>query len=122
MFPRFPFDRMSELRSRVCHARKAMPRSTLGLVTCHRTERRWVSAREEFSRRHEEFSCGHVPSKAQGEGGRVLGMQVFRVLGRESITVKMISQGASKTNISLIVDDAEGPRAVTALHDEFFSS
>lgn len=47
---------------------------------------------------------------------------MFRVLGRERITVKMISQGASKTNISLIVDDAEGPRAVTALHDEFFSS
>eukprot|EP00884_Botryococcus_braunii_P010481 jgi/Botrbrau1/19434/Bobra.0338s0057.1 len=47
--------------------------------------------------------------------------RVFRVLGRENITVKMISQGASKTNISLIVDDSEGPRAVTALHQEFFA-
>lgn len=48
-------------------------------------------------------------------------MQVFRVLGREGINVKMMSQGASKTNISLIVSDAEGRRAVRALHAQFFA-
>ena len=47
-------------------------------------------------------------------------MQVFRVLGRENVNVKMMSQGASKTNISLIVADAEGRTVVQALHDEFF--
>ncbi|CAL5225186.1 g7969 [Coccomyxa viridis] len=46
--------------------------------------------------------------------------RVFRVLGRESVNVKMMSQGASKTNISLIVADAEGRTVVQALHDEFF--
>ena len=46
--------------------------------------------------------------------------QVFKVLGREDINVKMMSQGASKTNISLIVDDAEGRQAVQCLHAEFF--
>jgi aspartate kinase len=47
-------------------------------------------------------------------------MQVFRVLGREDVNVKMMSQGASKNNISLIVADAEGRTVVQALHDEFF--
>ena len=50
--------------------------------------------------------------------GRVL--QVFRVLGQENVNVKMMSQGASKTNISLIVADAEARNVVQALHDEFF--
>ena len=36
------------------------------------------------------------------------------------INVKMISQGASKTNISLIVPAAQAPDAVKALHAEFF--
>lgn len=47
-------------------------------------------------------------------------LQVFGVLDDLDINVKMISQGASKTNISLIVplDDAES--AVQALHAEFF--
>ena len=42
------------------------------------------------------------------------------MLGRENINVKMMSQGASKTNISLIVDDSEGTLAVQSLHHEFF--
>ena len=47
-------------------------------------------------------------------------LQVFRVLGREGVNVKMMSQGASKNNISLIVADAEGKAVVQALHNEFF--
>lgn len=34
----------------------------------------------------------------------------------------MMSQGASKTNIALIVDDAEAKAALRALHVEFFGS
>jgi len=34
----------------------------------------------------------------------------------------MISQGASKVNISFIVNDTEAAEAVSALHLEFFSS
>lgn len=35
---------------------------------------------------------------------------------------QMMSQGASKTNIALIVDDAEAKAALRALHVEFFGS
>jgi len=48
--------------------------------------------------------------------------RVFGVLRRESINVKMMSQGASKTNISLIVGNGQGKQAVKALHSEFFDS
>ena len=34
--------------------------------------------------------------------------------------MKMISQGASKTNISLLVNDEQGADAVNAIHKEFF--
>lgn len=47
-------------------------------------------------------------------------MQVFRVLKREEINVKMMSQGASKTNISLIIQNDQSKKAVQALHEEFF--
>jgi aspartate kinase len=46
--------------------------------------------------------------------------RTFRALGAAGITVKMISQGASKVNISLLVDDKDADRAVRALHLEFF--
>ena len=47
--------------------------------------------------------------------------RAFRVLGGAGLPVLMVSQGASKTNISLIVGGAgAGPRAAKALHDEFF--
>lgn len=36
------------------------------------------------------------------------------------VNVKMISQGASKTNISLIVSANQAEDAVRALHEEFF--
>lgn len=39
---------------------------------------------------------------------------------REHIRVQMMSQGASKTNISLVIDGSEGKRAIQALHAEFF--
>lgn len=46
--------------------------------------------------------------------------RVFNVLGRENVNVQMMSQGASKTNISLIVRDGEAKKTLTALHAEFF--
>lgn len=36
------------------------------------------------------------------------------------INVKMMSQGASKTNISLVVEDHQAKPAISALHQEFF--
>ncbi|CAD7699140.1 unnamed protein product [Ostreobium quekettii] len=46
--------------------------------------------------------------------------RVFRTLGAEGINVQMISQGASKTNISFLINDSEAERAARALHQAFF--
>ena len=48
--------------------------------------------------------------------------RVFRVLGRESVNVQMMSQGASKTNIALIVKDSEATHILRSLHKEFFGT
>ena len=45
----------------------------------------------------------------------------FGALSDEGINVQMISQGASKVNISMIVDDNEADKTVQILHGAFFS-
>lgn len=44
----------------------------------------------------------------------------FAALEKEGINVQMISQGASKVNISMIVNDDEAEKAVTVLHKAYF--
>ncbi|MDD3148741.1 MAG: aspartate kinase [Candidatus Riflebacteria bacterium] len=46
--------------------------------------------------------------------------KTFAVLASNNINVQMISQGASKVNISFIVDDAESDICITELHRAFF--
>jgi aspartate kinase len=46
--------------------------------------------------------------------------RVFNAL--DGINIRMISQGASLLNISFVVAEADLVRAVSALHDEFFST
>ncbi|WP_059370035.1 aspartate kinase [Treponema endosymbiont of Eucomonympha sp.] len=46
----------------------------------------------------------------------------FAALAAHGINVQMISQGASKVNISLICDDAESDRVVRILHGAFFGT
>lgn len=46
--------------------------------------------------------------------------RAFKALKEAKVSVKMVSQGSSKCNISLLVDDAEGQKAVSAIHEEFF--
>ncbi|XP_059278632.1 aspartokinase 2, chloroplastic-like isoform X2 [Lycium ferocissimum] len=48
--------------------------------------------------------------------------KAFHVLHTNGVNVQMISQGASKVNISLIVNDNEAERCVRALHKTFFES
>ncbi|KAH7836212.1 hypothetical protein Vadar_033721 [Vaccinium darrowii] len=48
--------------------------------------------------------------------------KVFRVFRTNGVNVQMISQGASKVNISLIVNDNEAEKCVKALHCAFFES
>ena len=70
----------------------------------------------------------HVDTRG---GGRVLGSGVVvsenmvatncHVLANTGVNVHMISQGASEINISVVVDEADVPRAVKALHGELFT-
>ncbi|XVE67616.1 hypothetical protein DITRI_Ditri09bG0002100 [Diplodiscus trichospermus] len=48
--------------------------------------------------------------------------KAFHVLRTNGVNVQMISQGASKVNISLIVNDNEAEQCVRALHSAFFES
>ncbi|KAI5443774.1 Adenylate kinase isoenzyme 1, variant 3 [Lathyrus oleraceus] len=48
--------------------------------------------------------------------------KAFCVLRRLGVTVQMISQGASKVNISLVVNDTEADECVRALHEAFFET
>ncbi|KAL2529261.1 Aspartokinase 3 [Forsythia ovata] len=48
--------------------------------------------------------------------------KAFHVLHTNGVNVQMISQGASKVNISLIVNDSEAEQCVRALHSAFFES
>ncbi|KAG4938291.1 hypothetical protein AAZX31_16G046300 [Glycine max] len=48
--------------------------------------------------------------------------KAFHVLRTLGVTVQMISQGASKVNISLVVNDSEAEQCVRALHKAFFES
>ncbi|KAE8720080.1 Aspartokinase 3 [Hibiscus syriacus] len=48
--------------------------------------------------------------------------KAFHVLRANGVNVQMISQGASKVNISLIVHDNEAEQCVRALHSTFFES
>lgn len=45
----------------------------------------------------------------------------FSVLTGIGVNVQMISQGASKVNIGMIVEDCEVERCVRALHEQYFS-
>jgi aspartate kinase len=51
---------------------------------------------------------------ARGTGGRI-----FTALGEGGVNVMMISQGSSEANISFVVREEDGPKAVRILHDEF---
>lgn len=48
--------------------------------------------------------------------------KAFNVFRKNKINVQMISQGASKVNISLVVHDSEARRCVRALHSAFFEN
>lgn len=45
--------------------------------------------------------------------------RIFSTVGREGINVRMIAQGPSEFNVSFVVDEKDGERAVRAVHREF---
>lgn len=48
--------------------------------------------------------------------------RIFSTLRRSDIPVRVVSVGASRINVSLLVDHADERRAVQALHNEFFQA
>ncbi|CAN6472460.1 unnamed protein product [Victoria cruziana] len=48
--------------------------------------------------------------------------KAFYVLRKNGVNVQMISQGASKVNISLVVNNSEAEQCVQALHQAFFET
>ncbi len=58
---------------------------------------------------------GQGIASSGGVAARVLG-----TLSREDVRVRVISQGAIKVNVALIIAESEVERAVKALHDDFF--
>ena len=46
----------------------------------------------------------------------------FRICELLGVTVQMVSQGASKVNISFIVDDSEAEEVIKGLHADFFEA
>jgi aspartate kinase len=45
--------------------------------------------------------------------------RIFKAVGDEGINVRMIAQGSSELNISFVVKETDGERAIRALHEEF---
>jgi aspartokinase/homoserine dehydrogenase 1 len=52
-------------------------------------------------------------------GARGLAARVFGALGRAGINIVAIAQGSSELNITVVLDDADAPEAVRAVHAEF---
>ncbi|MBQ2080919.1 MAG: ACT domain-containing protein, partial [Treponema sp.] len=55
-----------------------------------------------------------------GHSSKILA-DVFAALSAEGINVQMISQGASKVNISMLVENTEADKTVQILHKALFS-
>jgi aspartate kinase len=50
-----------------------------------------------------------------------VGPRIFSALGREDIPVELLSMGASAINVSMVLGEGQGERAVRALHRALFS-
>ncbi len=70
-----------------------------------------------------ERGCAILAAVGQGMPGTpgVAG-NFFRALGKADVNVRAIAQGSSERNISAVIKDADGKRALRALHAGFFLS
>jgi aspartate kinase len=71
----------------------------------------------EVSHNHDVCAVAVVGSGMAGAPGT--SGRIFSAMGAAGINVMMISQGSSEANISFVVGQSDGPRAVRVLHDEF---
>jgi len=44
--------------------------------------------------------------------------RIFTALGLAGVNIMMISQGSSEVNVSFVVKESDGPKAVRVLHEE----
>ena len=67
----------------------------------------------------EKDSCiiAVVGSGMKGTPG--VAARIFSAVGRKKVNVRMVAQGSSEYNVSFVVSEADGPRAVRGLHEEF---
>ncbi len=53
------------------------------------------------------------------KGARGVASRIFGAVANAGVNVRMIAQGGSELNISFVVTDSEGEKAVRAIHQEF---
>jgi aspartokinase/homoserine dehydrogenase 1 len=95
-------------------------------------DRAAAAAREAFSR---ELKSKQIHDVAVDRGLAILAVvgdgmagapgiaaKAFAALGRASVNVRAIAQGASERNISMVVDQRKATRALRAAHAEFYLS
>jgi aspartate kinase len=73
----------------------------------------------EFQIVSENDVCVVAAVGAGMKGTRGVAAKVFRAVADKGVNVRMIAQGSSELNISFIVAEMDGPKAVQAIHEEF---
>jgi len=73
----------------------------------------------EFQIASENDVCVVAAVGAGMKGTPGVAARVFRAVAENDVNVRMIAQGSSELNISLIVAEIDGPKAIQALHEEF---
>jgi aspartate kinase len=73
----------------------------------------------EFQIASENDVCVVAAVGAGMKGTPGVAARVFRAVAENGVNVRMIAQGSSELNISLIVAEIDGPKAIQALHEEF---
>lgn len=82
-----------------------------------------------------EIEAGRVKPALREDGFAIVAMigegmkhsvgisgQAFAALGRNGINIHAIAQGSSELNVSVVVKETDAPKAVNAIHQEFFHS
>lgn len=67
----------------------------------------------------EDDVCVVAAVGAAMKGTPGVAARVFKAVAEKVVNVRMIAQGSSELNISFVVSEKDGPKAVRALHKEF---
>jgi aspartate kinase len=67
----------------------------------------------------EDDVCVVAAMGANMIGTRGVASRIFTAIAEKGVNIRMIAQGSSELNISFIVKEKDGRKAVKAIHDEF---